>query len=136
MCPGMGADPEARRRFLELIRSNIASHGNHVTLVQQGSTPRFVYTVGLTEHDVPELLLAGAIALSADQAIRALNHGAEVARRGPLGAVLDVPDVGTFELRPAHRSWADHMILGALDLYGRETVPALQLVPAGELRTF
>lgn len=136
MCPGMGADPEARRRFLELIRSNIASHGNHVTLVQQGATPRFAYTIGLTERDAPELLLAGAIALSADQAVRALNHGAEVARQGALGGALDVPGVGTFDVRPAHRSWSDHMILGALDVYDRETVPALQLLPTGGLRTF
>src|SRR5687768_5477522 len=109
MCSGMGADPEARRRFLEQIRSHIASHGCHVTLVQQGETPRFAYTVGLAEAGRPELLLAGAIALSADHAIRALNHGAAASRRGALGDTLDVPDVGTFAVRPAHRSWSDHM---------------------------
>jgi hypothetical protein len=136
MCSGMGADPGARRRFLEQIRSHIASHGCHVTLVQQGEIPRFAYTVGLTEAGAPELLLAGAIALSADQAIRTLNHGGEVARRGALGDTLDVPDVGSFAVGPADRSWSDHMVLGALDYYGRETLPALQLVPAGEMRTF
>jgi hypothetical protein len=134
MRTGMGTDPEARRRFLEQIGAHIASHGNHVTLVRQGQVPRFAYTVGRTGAGAPELLLAGAVALSADQVIRALNHAARAAPAA--GATLEVPGAGAFAVRPVDPSWSDRMILGALDYYERDTLPALQLVPEGEASTY
>jgi hypothetical protein len=62
-----------RAEMLERIRSNIERTGNHVTVVQGGQSPRFAYTVGLTEAGRPEFLLAGANALRLDEVVRALN---------------------------------------------------------------
>jgi hypothetical protein len=36
---------------------------------------------------------------------------------------------------PRRSTWTEHLLLGALDIFDRDDVPALQLVPAAERRT-
>jgi hypothetical protein len=123
--------------MLDLIRSNIASAGYHVMLVQGGASPRFAYTVGLTELDSPELVLAGATALDKAQAGQAVDAAVAAARNGlaTRGSVLEVEGVGRFVLADVHPTWTRELLLGALRHYDREDVPALQLVPEESLRT-
>jgi hypothetical protein len=123
--------------MLELIRSHIASAGYHVTLVQGGQNPRFAYSVGLTEAGLPELVLAGASSLSAEQVHRALDVLTLAVKNGHAqpAAELVVERVGAFELVPVDRTWTRHLLLGALHYYDRGDVPALQIMPEESLRT-
>jgi hypothetical protein len=127
-----------REQFLDSIRTHIADAGHHVTMVHGGSTPRFAYTIGLSEAGLPELVLAGAASLSADAAFAAIEAAAAHVRSAASpgdGEPLDVPDVGRFTFAPVHVSWKDELLLGALDYYDRDDIPALQLIPSGPLRT-
>lgn len=119
--------------MLDLIRSHIASAGYHVTLVKGGQNPRFAYTVGLTEAGRPELVLAGAASLSADDVYRVLK----VAKHSPAkpGSTIEVEGTGRFELIPVDPSWTKQLLLGALHYYDRPDVPALQILPDESLRT-
>lgn len=126
-----------RTAFLERIRGHITTAGHHVTLVQGGASPRFAYTIGLTEADAPELVLAGATSLTADAVFAAIEVAAARVRAAipAAGDALDVPGVGAFAFAPVHPSWAARLLLGALDYYDRDDVPALQLIPGDALRT-
>ena len=119
------------------IRVEIATSGVYAALVQDGQTPRVGYTVGLTEDDLPEVVLAGGMALLAKPVLRTLKSSAVVSRAGRLadGGFLDLPGVGPFRAFAAHPSWARLLLGRARDFYGRDDVPALQLVPDGDLRT-
>jgi hypothetical protein len=105
-----------REQRLALIRSHIERSGHHVTVVKMRATPRFGYTIGLTEAGLPELVVAGAMTLSAREVGEALNAAADALRAGSpaFGAV--------------HDSWARELALGAFDVCG-EDVRALQVVP-------
>jgi hypothetical protein len=93
--------------------------------------------MGLTGAGVPEVVLAGTASLSADGVFEALEAAAERVGGAPLadGEVLDVPGVGAFTFTPVDPSWTRELLLGALDYYDRDDVPALQLVPDAALRT-
>ena len=123
-----------RRPVIERIRSNIASSGHHVTLVQGGPSPRFAYTVGLSDPVGHEVILAGGISLLGDAVKQALDQAVAAGRQGSLAAGLIVDGVGSFRVRPVHPSWAEELLLGAFDFYDRD-VEAVQLVPEGKGRT-
>ena len=56
------AQNNQRERALEVIRENIACSGHHTYVVSAGGqTPRFAYTIGVSESIGVELILAGAI---------------------------------------------------------------------------
>jgi len=46
---------------IDRIRENIARSGQHIYVVLGGETPRFAYTIGVSESVGVELILAGAI---------------------------------------------------------------------------
>jgi hypothetical protein len=119
------------------IRVEIATAGVYAALVQDGQTPRVGYTVGLTEDDLPEVVLAGGMALLAKPVLRTLKSSAVVSRAGRLadGGFLNLPGVGPFRAFTAHPSWARLLLGRARDYYERDDIPALQLVPEGDLRT-
>jgi Domain of unknown function (DUF4262) len=127
-----------RAQFLDRIRADIADAGHHVTLVQGGEQPRFAYTIGLTDTGLPEVVLAATTSLSANAVFEAIEGAAERVRSAPLlgdGEILDVPGVGAFTFVPVDPSWTSKLLLGALDYYDRDDVPALQMVPETALRT-
>jgi hypothetical protein len=128
---------DARSRLLNTIRSNIASAGYHITLVQGGRSPRFAYSVGLTDVGDPEVVLAGAASLGAKAVKRVLDQAVERSNIGTLspGEIVDVPDIGSFQVARADPSWTQRMLLGAFDYYDRRDVTALQLIPDPSLRT-
>lgn len=123
--------------MLDRIRSSISSAGHHVTLVQGGRMPRFAYTVGLSESGGPEVVIAGTTSLTGRAVKRVLDEAVETFRTGSLtvGSGFDVADIGSFRTGTVDASWAERMLLGAFDYYGRDDVPALQLVPEESIRT-
>jgi len=117
-----------REQWLELVGQNIERHGYHVTVVQQSEVPRFAYTIGLRDSLGFELVLPGAVSLLRQDALRMIR----AARDG----TTVVPEVGEFALGAVHPSWQDPLLLGALDVHGAEHVPARQVIPLGDLRTY
>lgn len=105
--------------------------------MQGGQTPRFAYTVGLTEANAPEIVLAGASSLTGRAVKNAVDFAADQTRNGlwPVGEAQEVPGVGCFRIASVSPSWAQKLFLGAFDYYARDDLAALQLVPEGSLRT-
>src|SRR5262249_21458293 len=94
-----------------------------------GQTPRFAYTVGVSESIGAELLLAGAIFYMADDVVRILNEIAVQKKTERDRELFGVAGIGSFTLREAHSSWASELLLGAFDYYQRRDIRALQIVP-------
>jgi hypothetical protein len=124
-------DAEKRRQALDLIKRNIAQHGHHIYVVQQSSIPRFAYTIGLRELFGAELILAGAILYFKDDVVAIINRiAAELrSRRARESSTFAIGTHGLFELRKVDASWVKMLMLGALDYYQVEEVPAFQIVP-------
>jgi hypothetical protein len=101
-----------------------------VYLVTGGPSPRWQYTIGLAPRHGAELLLAGATAYPGDVAVRVLQElVSRVGRVDTNGTGLPIEGLGTFTLRPVHRSWTDRLALGAQDFYQDENVPVWQIMP-------
>lgn len=119
-----------RESMLKLIEQNIIQFGYHVYVVRAGTVPRFVYTIGLSEGIGAELVLAGSIQYTADNAksiIELARQQLEMGGNTATGVKTD--DLGDFLFREVHPSWVDCMLLGAVDYYKNRRVNALQLVP-------
>jgi uncharacterized protein DUF4262 len=116
---------------LDRIRQNIALHGHHTYIVSGAEYPRFAYTIGVSETLGFELILAGAIFYMADDVMRIINDIASTMKQQETREAqeLDVESCGYFSLRQVDPSWATALMLGALDFYGVEEIPALQIVP-------
>ncbi len=107
----------ARFEMLDRINANIDQHGHHITLVTQGVVPRFAYTIGLKEKIGAELVFAGASTYTAEQVRQIIN------------AVAATFNECNTSLRQLDSSWVRLLLLGALDFYDEETLPALQVLP-------
>lgn len=117
--------------MLELIRDNIGKYGLHIYLIPAGTLPRYAYTIGLREAIGAELILAGASFYSAEDVKRIINEVAAKLRTGIdwQRSVLEVSSLGLFSLRKVDSSWAEPLMLGALDFYGVRKIEAFQIVP-------
>ena len=60
---------------LELIRTNIATYGHHLYLVQGGPDPRYIYSIGLRDAIGAELIFAGAAFYSANEGFEREEKG-------------------------------------------------------------
>lgn len=130
-----------RAKALEVIRKNIQKSGFHIYMVEQHSTPRFAYTIGLSERVGAELVLAGAIAYFGDDVLEILHSIRRsleaISKRESSSAAMDdrlkqafvVEGQGTFRLREAHASWSSALLLGAMDYYGVGDISAYQILP-------
>jgi hypothetical protein len=125
---------DKRQQALERIRKNIEAHGHHVYLISGAEHPKFAYSIGLSPVHGAELLLAGGAYYSAREAGSLLTDIARVAGALRDGAVVST-SFGEFTLRRADATWSDPLMLGALDYYDEEHVPALQIVPPADART-
>lgn len=125
------ADPAKRRRALEHIRENIEKFGHHVYVIAKGVSPRFAYTIGLSQSNGFELVLCGAAYYSIDEIPDIVNAVAKEFRDAvdPLSIQIEVPEMGRFTLREVHSSWTQELLLGALDYYSANEIPTLQIVP-------
>jgi hypothetical protein len=120
-----------KKRALDLIRENIARSGHHVYLVSSGQTPRFAYTIGVSEAIGTELILAGALFYLSEDAIQIVNNIAAQLKARRDQETFEVAGRGSFILRKVHSTWTTELMLGALDYYQNSDIPALQIVPNG-----
>ncbi|HWX55735.1 MAG TPA: DUF4262 domain-containing protein [Verrucomicrobiae bacterium] len=118
-----------KRQMLERIRENIARSGQHVYVVSGGETPRFAYTIGVSESVGVELILAGAIFYMKDEVVKIINDIATQLKAQRDRELFEVTGRGSFTLRKVHSSWAAEFMLGAFDYYQKRDIPALQIVP-------
>lgn len=120
----------SRLRAIRRIRRNIRKFGFHLYLITGRQSPRYAYTIGLTEHGLPELILAGCATLEPEElsnTMMALVR--EFIRRGHTDESLKAPE-GDFIPTRIHYSWANSLLAGLTDYYGVETSKrALQLWP-------
>jgi hypothetical protein len=120
---------DQKKLVLDRIRENIARSGHHVYVVSRGETPRFAYTIGLSESVGAELILAGAVFYMYDEAVKIVSDIAAQLKAQRDREVFEVDELGSFTLRKAHSSWAAEFMLGAFDYYKKRDIPALQIVP-------
>jgi hypothetical protein len=118
-----------KKQALDRIRENIARTGQHVYVISGGETPRFAYTIGVSESVGVELILAGAIFYMKDEVVKILNEIAAQLRAQRNREVFEVAGLGSFTLGKVHSSWAEEFLLGAFDYYQKRDIPALQIVP-------
>jgi len=119
-----------RERALEVIQENIARSGHHIYVVAaDGQTPRFAYTIGLTESVGVELILAGASFYMKDDVVAIISEILAQMKAQPEREVFEVAGQGSFTLREVESSWAQELLLGALDYYQKRDIRALQIVP-------
>lgn len=83
-----------------------------------------------------ELVLAGAVSLSAAEVRRAINQVAAqvVASDGRARSDFEIDGLGRFSLLEVDGSWIGAMLLGACDFYGRG-LRVMQIRPDGPHRT-
>lgn len=118
-----------RKRALDDIRDNIARSGQHIYVVSGDNSPRFAYTIGLSESIGVELILAGAIVYMKDEVLKVINDFAMRLKAHRDQQVFKIAGLGSFTLRKAHSSWTTELMLGALDYYAVRDIPTLQIVP-------
>jgi hypothetical protein len=123
------ANEVPKKQALDHIRDNIARSGHHVYVVSGGPTPRFAYTIGLSESLGVELILAGAIFYFSEQVIQIVNNIAAQLKTHRDREVFEVAGQGSFTLRKVHSAWTTELMLGAFDYYKTRDIPALQIVP-------
>lgn len=127
---------KTRDSMFAMIRSNIARHGHHIYVVAGGVTPRFAYTIGLSEIVGTELVFAGASFFMVEDVTQIINKIATTMKTtpDPLQSVK-VDSLGIFSLRNVDASWVNLLMLGAIDFYGTRQIKALQVVPDNEHST-
>src|SRR5215467_4899783 len=108
-------DEAQRKAALDVIRENIARSGHHIYVVSGGATPRFAYTIGVSESIGVELILAGGILFLGEELIQIINSIAAELKAQRDREVLEVARHGLFTLQTVHSSWATELILGAFD---------------------
>jgi uncharacterized protein DUF4262 len=124
-------DEFKRKAALEQIREHIARKGHHVYVVVGSVIPRYAYTIGVSESNGAELILAGASFYSNDEAASILDDiVAQITKTQNWGnAKFEVAGDGFFTLRKVHPSWANEFMLGAMDYYRALDIPAIQVIP-------
>jgi hypothetical protein len=115
--------------LLDRIKEDIARSGQHIYVVSGGETPRFAYTIGVSETVGVELILAGAVFYMKDEVVKIINDIASRLKAQRDREVFEVDGLGSFTLRKVHSSWAAKFMLGAFDYYKDRNIPALQVVP-------
>ena len=114
---------------IDRIRENIAPSGQHIYVVLGGETPRFAYTIRVSESVGVELILAGAIFYMKNEVVKIINDVAAQLKARRDWEVVEVAGLGSFTLRKVDSTWATQFMLGAFDYYKRRDIPALQIIP-------
>ena len=118
-----------RKQAIDRIRENIARRGQHVYIVSGGQTPRFAYSIGVSESIGVELILAGAIFYMKDEVVKIINDIAAQLRVQRDRGIFEIAGLGSLTLRKVHDSWATEFMLGAFNYYQKRDIQALQIVP-------
>jgi len=128
-------DRSHREQTINAIQQNIARNGHHVYVVASEDTPRFAYTIGVSESIGIELILAGAIFYMKDEILQIINNIAAELKTNHNQRVFEVAGLGSFTVRKVHDSWTGELLLGAFDYYHKRDILALQIVPDDAHRT-
>ena len=118
----------------DLIARNIRDYGCHIYVVSGGPTPRWVYTIGLTQSIGYELVFAGGAKYSKDDILQILRNAADKVDLDKRIMSKESSDIGAFALAAVHPDWATRLLLGAHDFY-QTSINALQIVPDPAMRT-
>lgn len=118
-----------RAKALKQIARNIKQYGHHTYVVLGEKNPRFAYTIGLKPKCGAELIFAGASIFSIDEAHHVVEEVAARVAESPRPRWVKIDGFGSFMLRKVHRSWIDHLMLGALDYWHTSEIAAFQIVP-------
>jgi hypothetical protein len=118
-----------KKQALDRIRKNIKRSGHHIYVVMGGATPRFAYTIGVSESTGDELILAGAVIYYEEEVTQIINNIAAQLKGQRDRKSFKVSGQGSFTLRNVHNSWSTELMLGAFDYYQKRDIPALQIVP-------
>jgi hypothetical protein len=123
------ANNAQKKRALERIQKNIARSGQHIYIISGSATPRFAYTIGVSESMGVELILAGAVIYYEDDVTQIINDIAAQLKGQRNRKSFEVSGQGLFTLRKVHSSWSTELMVGAFDYYQKRDIPALQIVP-------
>lgn len=121
----------ARREVaLRAIERNIASRGYHLYVVQQSLVPRYAYTIGLTQSNLAELIMAGCIFYNFEE-VRSIIQAIVDRFRSGVGIerTIELGHFGRFSLRKTNPEWTRPLMLGAYDYYGPDALEIVQVVP-------
>jgi len=115
---------------MDLIDSNIQKCGYHIYVVKDNaSLPRFSYSIGLKDTLGLDLVLAGALLYSDEEAKMILDE-IIVALKNDKSIDTITTTLGVFTLKDVDNSWVQELMLGALDYYDTDTIKALQVLPS------
>jgi hypothetical protein len=120
---------DQRKRALDEIRENISRSGQHIYYVFSETSPRFAYTIGVSESVGVELILAGAVFYKRDDVAKIIGDTAAHLRASHDRELVEIAELGSFTLRKVDGSWARQLMLGVFDYYQNKDIPALQIVP-------
>lgn len=121
--------PVARSKITDAIRRT----GLFAVTVVAGPTPRWQYTIGLTQAGLPEVVVAGSAAYrdaTLDALLRSVGSGLLAGAYAPDARGLRVEGVDV-DLMPVHVSWAQRLLVVAATYHERPAVDAVQAVPSG-----
>jgi hypothetical protein len=120
---------DQRKRALDEIRENISRSGQHIYYVFGETSPRFAYTIGVSESVSVELILAGAVFYKREDVAKIIRDTAAHLRAYHDRELVEIAGRGSFTLRKVDSSWARELMLGVFDYYQNGDIPALQIVP-------
>src|SRR5579859_1444134 len=120
---------DQRRQALDDIRENIARSGQHIYMVLAETTPRWAYTIGVSESVGVELVLAGAVFYTQDDVEKIILHTVAHLKTSREREFVEVAGLGSFTLHKVDSSWASELMLGVFDYYRKKDISALQIVP-------
>jgi hypothetical protein len=122
-----GGDQSLEEYYTQVIRPTIDEYGWFIQYILGGRAPAFAYTIGLTEHGFPELIVTG---VTQEQAAALLNEGGELLHRRHLAHGQRVTVAGR-RVEIVELPHPDAHLLFADDVYGPD-LRALQFVYADE----
>lgn len=117
--------------MLEKIQSNIETFGHHIHLVFGGPSPRFAYTIGVSQELRVEIIFAGASYYSTEDVNQIVNFIVAKIKTEKSWHKLnfEINSLGSFSVHAVDASWSKMMMLGAYDFYKTENIQSLQIVP-------
>lgn len=113
----------------QTIANNIRRYGYHTVVVAPGgATPRWAYTIGLSETKGRELLFAGCVSYLKDEMLELIDRVAksDLDFEGCVGAA-EIPSLSV-NVIPVDPTWSERLMIGVNGYYGASRL-ALQMVP-------
>jgi hypothetical protein len=120
-----------RVHSMTLISNDIRRSGYHVSVINQGCMPRYVYSIGLRSILGFELILPGAAIYMLDEVIQIIRYSISYCEQNQITEMskIETSKLGIFRLRKAHSSWIEMLMLGAIDYFHDSAIVAYQILP-------